>query len=999
MANDHTPQQHGGSHQTVGDIGIIGIHIKVSNFRLKMRKKHFIRVSTQPSGKEYDTSKIQTEEATGAEWSLDPPARVNHLSKSVSFQLLQHRFLCWSTLLASVEIPISDLVSDCGRAEKVYEKTIEGPTGLKLLVTFETYASIAREKDQPTRIEVEVCTNAGKQTVIPPVIQEQILTDTDTPPQREEAQPQPVLDTNTDNDLHSKMNELDNQVNAMGKFMEPADKVVGALGALSEVHEIARAAWIAVSGIYQVPVANTLYKNDKAILDLYNTMMDTYKIAIDNERDIINEGSHFAPIFDEIVRQSEECYVFLHQYVSKGRARRVGALWGEAPEKLKQFTHTFEKLKKQFYETQVDITTITVLKTQKVIENIERLRPLEPSGRLLGPKSHCLLGTRRSLLEKVFEWIFCGEESILWISGVAGSGKSSLMGTLHNSLARLGFRSRLAAFIRFDRNDYNDAGSFVRSLAFRLACFDQRFAKPIANAVERSRQMADVTDLETQAQSLIINPLRKLSKEVADEGKIVVLVDALDESTKSDRADTNFRQQLLQLFADNIFQPLPFLRIVIASRPEEDITLHLGNKPHVAHFTLEITSEENKKDIQYFFLKRLSSHPFHVLDEDAKKSAIQRLSERAAGLFIWASTAVNFIQDNVRPRLDAFMETELPKSALHALTTLYTTALNSLVREQGDEDIKQNIRIVLGLIMAGSKIPPASDPFPPFSSLILHELVQYVDAARCIDVLQGVAKLQSVLIEDNQEGLRLMHRSFDDFLTGSPDDPWYVNVEEYLEIMANATIRCVVDHVEKADEELQQACSSLSYEYASLYWPEYCIRVDLEHMGPKITDYEFLLQELVFNHLIRWMYTSRFVNTKNTDLYTRSWANSMMEKLKRLSEAPIIQKDQSMRQAWHDALDLIPASLVDSLRHILLRSARSSGSHEGAEEVIAYRVENIYVSVFVRMASGSQVYEEILDALEKTTAIPPIVPLGSELNFTTIIRCRKEVTLKDDDTI
>ncbi|THU97980.1 hypothetical protein K435DRAFT_589840, partial [Dendrothele bispora CBS 962.96] len=74
-------------------------------------------------------------------------------------------------------------------------------------------------------------------------------------------------------------------------------------------------------------------------------------------------------------------------------------------------------------------------------------------------------GTRRATIRKIMNWMVLGEESIFWLFGVAGSGKSSLMGTLHNMFVDMGFKSRLAAFIRFDRNYYNDASMFIRTLA------------------------------------------------------------------------------------------------------------------------------------------------------------------------------------------------------------------------------------------------------------------------------------------------------------------------------------------------------------------------------------------------------------------------------------------------------------------------------------------------------------------------------------------------------
>ncbi|KAF9259833.1 hypothetical protein L218DRAFT_832165, partial [Marasmius fiardii PR-910] len=81
-------------------------------------------------------------------------------------------------------------------------------------------------------------------------------------------------------------------------------------------------------------------------------------------------------------------------------------------------------------------------------------------------------GTRQNTLSRITDWIFQGKESILWLSGVAGCGKSSVMATLNNQLIKMGCSSRLATFICFDRFGFSDPALFVQALAYQLALFD-----------------------------------------------------------------------------------------------------------------------------------------------------------------------------------------------------------------------------------------------------------------------------------------------------------------------------------------------------------------------------------------------------------------------------------------------------------------------------------------------------------------------------------------------
>ncbi|KAF9258405.1 hypothetical protein L218DRAFT_845325, partial [Marasmius fiardii PR-910] len=81
-------------------------------------------------------------------------------------------------------------------------------------------------------------------------------------------------------------------------------------------------------------------------------------------------------------------------------------------------------------------------------------------------------GTRQSTLSRITHWIFEGKESILWLSGVAGCGKSSVMATLNNQLINMGCSSCLATFICFDCFDFSDPSLFAQALPHQLALFD-----------------------------------------------------------------------------------------------------------------------------------------------------------------------------------------------------------------------------------------------------------------------------------------------------------------------------------------------------------------------------------------------------------------------------------------------------------------------------------------------------------------------------------------------
>ncbi|KAK7015851.1 hypothetical protein VNI00_019044 [Paramarasmius palmivorus] len=750
--------------------------------------------------------------------------------------------------------------------------------------------------------------------------------------------------TKTDGDsasLEDKIEKLKVRTEKRKRIYQTADTVIETLNQLSEA-------------------IKAKHEQDEAIVALYDIMIETYNVAIENNA--LNAEGDFSALFDRIVSQSQECYIFLSSCIIKGNLCRV---MDHTSLTIADLKGTFEQLKEEFFKSQVKVTTMTVLQTHRAVRSMgrkETLRILESSAKLLRPKSHCLLGTRRSSLAKILEWCFHGEQSILWISGIAGCGKSSLIGTLHNSLSELGFNSRLAAFIRFDRNDYNDAGEFVKTLAFLLAEFDERFGKLIAEVVERSRQIAQNTNLSMQVQKLLINPLQGLSEDIAKEGRIVVLVDGIDESSQEDRAETKFREQLLELFADDRFKLLPFLRFVLASRPEEDIVRSLQHCSHIHHFPLDHTSPETTNDIHYFLTKSFQHSSFDGLDNSRKHTAIERLTEHASGLFIWAATAITFIRENVEQRLEAFVEQEPPKNALQALTSLYKIALQSLVKED-DDDIQQNICTALGLIMANAN----SSESDPCSVDILHALTKYVNLGNNAGILSAFQKLRSLVTEEN-EHYQLLHKSFDDFLTSEDRaHRWYIDLEKYNVILAEAILTCMMDHLDKTDAELPEALSSDVYEYASVFWLP-------DHAS---ASYQMKEGAFLLGYLLRWMCSLDHEFSGGTFFGPqRIYGGSLTENGRHDSEFMQKAITGASRLGEIDAKPIVIKDFFNIMLYDAALAGKVTKTNTDGQYILEWEIDNIYMSVFVLMA-GSSIYEEIVAVLD-TNPIPLVVPLDPE---------------------
>jgi hypothetical protein len=229
------------------------------------------------------------------------------------------------------------------------------------------------------------------------------------------------------------------------------------------------------------------------------------------------------------------------------------------------------------------------------------------------------------------------QKMVLWVYGLAGSGKSALSTTIAQIMREL---RRLGAFFFFNRDiPHRNFATLIRTLAHQLAMFDARFGAAISRVVEMNENIAGIP-LEFQFANLLSgNALKSVEW---SGGPIILVVDALDEC--GHEADRKVSMQALS----NGLSTLPsFIRIIVVSRQESDIQQALGSHPDVRPYPLNIESATNKDDVLVFVRHRLDeirteNKDLHVLWPGEDK--ISALAKNADGLFIWASTACLYIQ-------------------------------------------------------------------------------------------------------------------------------------------------------------------------------------------------------------------------------------------------------------------------------------------------------------------------------------------------------------------
>ncbi|KAK0235107.1 hypothetical protein EDD85DRAFT_954627 [Armillaria nabsnona] len=566
----------------------------------------------------------------------------------------------------------------------------------------------------------------------------------------------------------------------ISKLIDGIDTVKGMIDAVKDLHPAASIAWGFVSTCFDI--LKQQIERDKIVLRLYEATIIAYKEASDDR--MLWQRKQLEPIYKSLFQTTNECGMLIQSYMNKNRFKRFLSM--NVSQKAEEFIRGFANLREQLdsgVAKDVLVVTLGIGASVDIVGTEISLQRLKPE-RELGPKSTCMRGTRVQTINALFSWIAEYNYGVLWCSGLAGTGKSSVVGTLHDLLCfHVSSRSRLAAFIRYDRTLYRNSSELITSIAYSLGTFNQRIGSAIAKALDASRAALKIPPSEsrTQFRLLVQEPLETIP-ELQDEGPLVVIIDGLDEGDVS--------EELLEVLADGFGPNLPFMRLIVSSRPEEKISRVFKNCSHIHCYPLDTSSEEVEHDIRHFIQQRFDSiKDKHVWGMYNEQDVVTRLAERASGLFIWTVTVCSFLCDfPSRQRLKVLLETKIPADAMEALTILYRTALDTIVLEVygTKEDIRRCIRAVLGALI----IRKGNMTVPMLPELVLQEgdpSAQFI-----------VDKLGSV-VQERSGSLELIHKSFDDFLRdhGRCGDGWFIDVKEHEKELARRCMLSLTIFLEK----------------------------------------------------------------------------------------------------------------------------------------------------------------------------------------------------------
>jgi Mrp family chromosome partitioning ATPase len=370
--------------------------------------------------------------------------------------------------------------------------------------------------------------------------------------------------------------------------------------------------------------------------------------------------------------------------------------------------------------------------------------------------ARCLLDTRTELLDEITTWANNKDgKSIFWLSGMAGTGKSTIARTVAQSFASQG-QLGASFFFKKGEGERGNASRFFTTIATDLVACEPGMLPGIRKALDEDSTISHKA-LKDQFEKLILQPLLGIKQARSRALARVVVIDALDECERE--ADI---QAILQLLAQaKDVRPVP-LRIVVTSRPELHIRLSFRKMPNgtyqdlVLHEVPRITIEH---DIRLFL-----EHELGVIRKERKlasdwpaKQQIIALVKLAVPLFIYAATVCRYVGSKGSSPA-AFLDKVLQyqKATFSQLDRTYLPVLDQLLSEQEEDEKEtwlQAFREVVGSVVVLES---------PLSAVSLARLLQVPQE----EIQCRLDSLHSVLsVPDSEDApVRLLHLSFREFL-------------------------------------------------------------------------------------------------------------------------------------------------------------------------------------------------------------------------------------------
>jgi hypothetical protein len=368
---------------------------------------------------------------------------------------------------------------------------------------------------------------------------------------------------------------------------------------------------------------------------------------------------------------------------------------------------------------------------------------------------------------------------IFWLSGMAGTGKSTIAKTFAQSLDGSKPEDLLGASFFCSRDDDKLSSDhlIIPNIAYQLSQYDEGFYSGVTKSLREDPNLADL-DVENQFQKLILEPFRSIT---TDRTLIVIVMDALDECSGKP-------EDIVALFSSIELSNLPFsVKLFVTGRPEANIRQALA-RLNVKHRLQPLQLHEIEQSIVRSDIGLFLDHHFKLMTEVPTgwpaEADVEALGDLAGDLFIFAATAIKFINNPEEDPVDK-LKTILTTVHSHGqIDPLYKQVLDSAFIIGHNADLVNSFRALMGTVVC------LREP------LTIRGLRMLLDTPNS-SVKRVLTRLYSVVVfpESEDDYIRIIHPSFPDYLTDGrrcTDKQYLINKSRHHGDVARLALKCML---------------------------------------------------------------------------------------------------------------------------------------------------------------------------------------------------------------
>lgn len=486
----------------------------------------------------------------------------------------------------------------------------------------------------------------------------------------------------------------------------------------------------------------------------------------------------------------------------------------------------------------------------------------------------CLPNTRIVLLRDIKDWIEAPTTklSVFWLSGMAGTGKTTIAKTLCDQWSEVKLLTS-SFFVSRQDPDRRDPFRIIQTISYDLAQIHPNLFEEIYRILKDKRVIMD-RPMDEQIDTLIVKPISHFLDKSPTTRPLVIVMDALDECDGSSDLK-RMLELLMRLLAD-----FP-IKLFLTSRNEQHIRKVFGNVPHGGCCLHDLELNVVAADVRRFFDVRLGevARRRKMTNKDwPSNTDLDRVTELAGYFFVYAATVVRYISDDLftpEEQLDDVLSIYVPtstepKRGLDQLDQLYSHVLEKTTKNNDGQLEPRSVERVRDLlaILISARTPSLSvQALAGFTNL---------DESQTHPLCQRMSAFLRISESEDHQGLRhisFFHPSFPDYLldstrcgTFSIDDTLAHQklADKCLQIMNEGLRKDICDirdpslrndEVADLDDRLAQSVSP-QLRYACRFWSSHIVLSSSQLPKDVLDRLDFFCRK----HLLHWVEVLSLIN-------------------------------------------------------------------------------------------------------------------------------------------